>query len=296
MLVGSISANRDVLWQPLTYIFIYSSVNRSMILGRGSTLADLTDPFQMWPCLIILGVVRPIAWACGRPPLPFHHISGECLVSMEAFSYARPLTSGLCNLDFLYAYSILKSKSPFLRQFDAVFLLCPSSSEDWKDCFKNFQVGRVPKKKKKKKKSFPWKSPSDPAKFLREEFESRSVLAHALSVQAMTEFTISHNKERKSRRSSRKCYVSYRHQMGWLWCLASYCQDAFTGLAKALLCFGEARRVCRKLVFASATVKHDPERLINSSIWSESLFPEAIIKEIERQCWESRKIPHVQMG
>ena len=114
MLVGSISANRDVLWQPLTYIFIYSSVNRSMILGRGSTLADLTDPFQMWPCLIILGVVRPIAWACGRPPLPFHHISGDCLVSMEAFSYARPLTSGPCNLHFLYAYSILKSKSSFL--------------------------------------------------------------------------------------------------------------------------------------------------------------------------------------
>ena len=115
-----------------------------MILGRGSTLADLTDPFQMWPCLIILGVVRPIAWACGRPPLPFHHISGDCLVSMEAFSYARPLTSGPCNLHFLYAYSIWKSKSSFLRQFDAVLLLCPSSSEDWKDCFKTFRVGRVP--------------------------------------------------------------------------------------------------------------------------------------------------------
>ena len=51
-------------------------------------------------------------------------------------------------------------------------------------------------------------------------------------------------------------------------------------LGLALFCFGEARKACRKAVFASATVHHEPDRLINSSIWSESLFPAGIVKEI----------------
>ena len=35
-----------------------------------------------------------------------------------------------------------------------------------------------------------------------------------------------------------------------------------------------------QVVFASETVRHEPDRLINSSIWSESLFPAGIVKEI----------------
>ena len=107
-------------------------------------------------------------------------------------------------------------------------------------------------------------------------------MAHALSVQAMTEFAISHNKAKEIpeglAENAKSLIDIKRDDYDALRLIVKTHSLAF---AKALFCFGEARRICRKLVFASPTVKHDPERLINSSIWSESLFPEAIIKEIK---------------
>ena len=85
-----------------------------------------------------------------------------------------------------------KSKFPFLKEYDAVSLLCPSPSEDWKDCFTTCKAGRLPTTVARD--LFHENLPLIPAKYLREEFESRSDLAHALSVQAMTEFANSHNK------------------------------------------------------------------------------------------------------
>ena len=108
-------------------------------------------------------------------------------------------------------------------------------------------------------------------------------MAHVLSVQAMTEFAVSHNKaveipEGLPDNNHVKSIADVkRDDYDALRLIAKTHSLSF---AKALFRFGEARRTCRKLVFASATVKHEPERLINSSIWGESLFPDTILKEI----------------
>ena len=58
-------------------------------------------------------------------------------------------------------------------------------------------------------------------------------------------------------------------------------QHALT-FAKALFRFGEARKACRKVIISAATVRHEPDRLINSSVWGESLFPAALVDEISK--------------
>ena len=44
--------------------------------------------------------------------------------------------------------------------------------------------------------------------------------------------------------------------------------------------FGEARRACRSHVLAGAKIRHEPLKLINSSIWGAHLFPLDLVKEV----------------
>ena len=41
--------------------------------------------------------------------------------------------------------------------------------------------------------------------------------------------------------------------------------------------FMQARRACRKHVFLSAEVRHEPTRLINGPIWGVNLFPTTLV-------------------
>ena len=45
--------------------------------------------------------------------------------------------------------------------------------------------------------------------------------------------------------------------------------------------FGEARRVCRSYVFSEASVRQEPDMLIESSIWGEFLFPEDVVRTVK---------------
>ena len=44
--------------------------------------------------------------------------------------------------------------------------------------------------------------------------------------------------------------------------------------------FYMARRACRKHVLDNATIRHEPLRLINGSIWGASLFPPPLVEEV----------------
>ena len=56
-----------------------------------------------------------------------------------------------------------------------------------------------------------------------------------------------------------------------------------TTLKQDLLDFGIARRACRSHVFRHASLKHEPQKLVNSLIRGPSLFPEAgIVQTIPR--------------
>ena len=64
--------------------------------------------------------------------------------------------------------------------------------------------------------------------------------------------------------------------------------DVFAALAKSHLptlvrdlhSFAAARRECRKHVLKRATIRHEPDRLVNSSYWGEGLFPKKLVEEI----------------
>ena len=64
--------------------------------------------------------------------------------------------------------------------------------------------------------------------------------------------------------------------------------DIFAALAKSHLptlvrdmhSFTAARRECRKHVLKRATIRHEPDRLINSSPWGEGLFPKKMVDEV----------------
>ena len=45
--------------------------------------------------------------------------------------------------------------------------------------------------------------------------------------------------------------------------------------------FFRARKACREHVLSKATVRHEPERLINSSPWGKNLFPQKMIDEVK---------------
>ena len=49
-------------------------------------------------------------------------------------------------------------------------------------------------------------------------------------------------------------------------------QDAFA--------FFQARKACREHVLKHAKVRHEPTKLINSSLWGKDLFPSDVVKEI----------------
>ena len=83
-----------------------------------------------------------------------------------------------------------KNKFPFLKEYDAVSLLCPNPSDDWKDCLQTFQSGRLPATVARD--LFKENLPLIPAKYLKEEFEARSDLASILSTQAMAEYEVHH--------------------------------------------------------------------------------------------------------
>ena len=59
--------------------------------------------------------------------------------------------------------------------------------------------------------------------------------------------------------------------------------------AKALFRFGEARKACRKYIFSAATIRHEPDRLNNSSVWGESLFPAALVAEVAQNAANADK-------
>ncbi|XP_064078898.1 uncharacterized protein LOC135196208 isoform X2 [Macrobrachium nipponense] len=47
--------------------------------------------------------------------------------------------------------------------------------------------------------------------------------------------------------------------------------------------FAVARRACRKFVLRPATIRHEPNKLIKSSIWGPSLFPEDLVAQVTQE-------------
>ena len=151
-----------------------------------------------------------------------------------------------------------KGKFPALKEFDSVSLLCPQESlEDWGECALTFKGGRF--EPDCAREQFGESVPFIPYKQLKDEFDKRLVLAHALGTQTMIELHIHRHPEMEGFKLLAKQHLPQ--------------------FAKALFDFGEAKKTCRKTVLDRATIKHEPSRLIHSSIWGEYLFPVDVVRE-----------------
>ena len=181
-----------------------------------------------------------------------------------------------------------KGKFPALKEFDAVSLLCPNSTDDWKDCALTFKPGRL--NNDAARVQIKENVHLIPIKYLKEEFDARIALAQALATQTMSEFGVHTNlaalKAMKPIPGAEKTEEALKTAAEIARLIAKQHTHQF---ALALFRFGEARRACRRAAFISAKVRHEPERLINSSIWGEFLFPEALIQEVRENAANADK-------
>ena len=155
-----------------------------------------------------------------------------------------------------------KDKKPALKEFDQVSLLCPNDSDDWADCDKTFRAEKLDKRIAQRQFEEPL--PMIPEELLKREYETRKRLVDALGTQTMAEFAM-HLFPVSGKKIDKKTKLSGVDLAAELFKLLgkSHCSK----FSKALYDFGQARRACRKFVFRAATVRHEPERLINASLW-----------------------------
>ena len=173
-----------------------------------------------------------------------------------------------------------KDKKPELKEFEQVSLLVPNDSDDWKECDATFKADKLDKRVAQKQFEEPL--PMIPEELLKKEFEARKVFLQALGTQSMAEFAM-HSFPTKGVKVDKKAKLAGTDLAAEFFKLLSksHCSEFST----ALYNFGQARRACRKFVLKAATVRHEPERLINASLWGEFLFPESLVKEIkDRAC------------
>ena len=103
-----------------------------------------------------------------------------------------------------------------------------------------------------------------PKSLLDQEFECRARLSDTLHMQTMLE---------ASMLETFGTPMQNRFMMMAKLHLRMFLRDVYA--------FFRARKACREHVLSKATVRHEPERLINSSPWGKNLFPQGLVDGIK---------------
>ena len=146
---------------------------------------------------------------------------------------------------------------PTLKEWDSTSPVFPNDSDAWKGVASTFTVGKLPNDCASS--LFNEDLPKLPNALLNTEYEARLRLARSLHTMALTE-TLIHLREKDEALS----LIAKTHGL-------TVTQD--------LHAFAMARRALRKHIFEHAKVRHEPNRLINSSLWGESLFPPEVVRD-----------------
>ena len=146
---------------------------------------------------------------------------------------------------------IADKPKPTLREAEPTSLVLPNDSDIWNQVYATFTVGPLPANCASI--LFNEDLPQVPDSLLKREFSARSCLARTLHTMCLTEMMGQESPNSEQFKILAKSQVS------------SAIHDIFD--------FGVARRLCRKSVLQHAALRHEPTKLINSSIWGESLFP-----------------------
>ena len=144
-----------------------------------------------------------------------------------------------------------------LKEEDFTSLLFPGGSEGWEDVASTFSVGKL--SVDCFSQQFNENLPKLPDGLITKEFDTRTRLARSLNTFTLAEYMIS----RDPGYDLLKVLVS----------------SMVTNLKNDLVDFIQARRACRKHVFLSATIRHEPNRLITGPIWGVNLFPTPLVRE-----------------
>ena len=162
-----------------------------------------------------------------------------------------------------------KGPTPTLEECKAISLVLPADGVVWDEVHMTFTVGKL--ENSVASMQFKEELPLIPARLLTQEYVARQALAEALSHQTLLEILVSNRRKDKAYTLLAKQHLGQLHRI--------------------LHQFGIARRLCREHVFIHAKVKHEPRRLIDSSLWGKDLFPADIVQEIlEKAALENRSL------
>ncbi|XP_068211926.1 uncharacterized protein [Palaemon carinicauda] len=147
---------------------------------------------------------------------------------------------------------------PTLEECRPFSLALPSDDKDWKDVHHIFSVGKL--EADIAGRQFGEDLPKLSDFHLRQEQETKERLDASMSLQTMLEMVASDSQSPDMFMVFAKAHLAT--------------------VTKDLYYFIKARRACREFVFASAAVRHEPRKLISSSIWGKDLFPSEVVKEV----------------
>ena len=145
----------------------------------------------------------------------------------------------------------LEDKKPVsLREEEATSLIFPADSEIWRNVAATFTVGRL--KPECASDQFDEELPKVPEGMLNAEYAARSRLARTLNTFTFAELLMTTNTDFEA--------------------LKVLVKGMVTSLKQDLSDFVAARKQCRRHVFKHATIRHEPKKLIEGSVWGPNLF------------------------
>ena len=144
-----------------------------------------------------------------------------------------------------------------LREEESTSLIFPADSEGWKNVVETFTGNKL--SPDCFSLQFNENLPKLNDGLINKEFEVRSRLARTLHTFTLTELLMSLHPE--------------------LEMLKVLVKSMCASLRKDLTDFLLVRKACRKHLFLTATVRHEPTKLINAPVWGVPLFPPDMVKE-----------------
>ncbi|XP_064116856.1 uncharacterized protein LOC135222647 [Macrobrachium nipponense] len=209
-------------------------------------------------------------WECVNTELMPHNGSYTMFVAPD--NIPTPCTSKIAELTLQAGME--DKPMPQLKETEATSLLFPRDLECWGGAPATFTVGKL--NRDCAMTQFGELLPRIPDTMLKAEFEARCRLSRSINSVTIAELTASVFAEEPLFRVLTKSM------------LQAYLSDLYD--------FIVARRACRKHVFANASIRHEPNKLINASIWGANIFPEDMVNSVLSEAARANQSLHDRWG
>ncbi|XP_068239903.1 uncharacterized protein [Palaemon carinicauda] len=209
-------------------------------------------------------------WGCRNSKQTPH--KGAYTIFITPPSIPSPLTDKIAELTI----QSVKDGIPMLslKETDPTSLLVPDTSALWNKASSTFTVGKLDPDCASS--LFSERLPKITDHLLKVEFESRNRLARTLNSVVSSELIASlYSDEPLFRVQAKNLLQSFQSDL----------QDFWT-----------ARTNCRKHVLAEASIRHEPNRLITSSGWGKTLFPQEEVDKVLQDAARANQNLQVRWG